>query len=121
MKNEAKSDWKPVEVIELGSANFTDWILSNKLSLIEFYSPSCGHCKRLARDYELAAKALSKESINLAKVDTTVETDLSTTYNITALPGLLVFRYDHYYEYKGDRRSAGETFIFQNRSFSKLI
>ena len=41
MKKRAAKDWKPppVAVVDLGKDNFTDFINSNDLSLVEFYAP----------------------------------------------------------------------------------
>ena len=61
MKDEAKPDWKPPEehVIDLTAADFVEFVSSEELTLVEFYAPWCGHCKKLAPDYAWAAKELN--------------------------------------------------------------
>jgi protein disulfide-isomerase A4 len=90
--------------------NFTDWVHKQELSLVEFYAPNCGHCKRLAPNYEKAANILSEQSepIPLAKVDASQEPELSSKYSIHGVvPTLFVFRKGRYYEYKGSREAQG--------------
>jgi len=53
--------------------------------LVEFYAPWCGHCKKLAPEYEKAAKTLrsgDNKNVALAKVDTTAETELGSRFEI---------------------------------------
>ncbi len=110
-KNEATNNWKPPvsKVTVLSLTNFTDWVHKQELSLVEFYSPNCGHCKRLAPNYEKAANILSELSdpIPLAKVDASQEPELSSKYSITGYPTMFVFRKGRFYEYKGGRETNG--------------
>ena len=53
-----------------------------------------GHCKRLAPEYEAAAKALSKAPtpVHFAKVDTPTERALASEYGIRGFPTLIFFK-----------------------------
>ena len=91
MIDRAKPDWKPPPeaVVTLTSDNFAEIVDDQELLLVEFYAPWCGHCKKLAPEFEKAAKQLAQmeKKIMLAKVDATVETDLAERWvKITRTP-----------------------------------
>lgn len=71
----------------------------------------CGHCKRLAPEYESAATELSLASppVALAKVDATVETSLANRFGINGYPTLKVFHQGTPYDYEGPRTAQGQT------------
>lgn len=68
----------------LTDANFDEELAKNELLLVEFYAPWCGHCKKLAPEYEGAAEILAKNDppISLGKVDATVEKTLAERFGI---------------------------------------
>jgi len=83
----------PSDVEILTTDNFTRFIFNEELTLVEFYAPWCGYCKRLEPKFEKAATILKKETtIRLAKVDATVETMLAETHNLTGYPSLFIYR-----------------------------
>lgn len=69
----------------------------------------CGHCKKLAPEYEKAAKELSRRSppIPLAKVDATAETDLAKKFDVSSYPTLKIFRKGKPFDYNGPREKYG--------------
>ncbi|XP_023535802.1 protein disulfide-isomerase-like [Cucurbita pepo subsp. pepo] len=66
----ATSD-NPEFVVELDRSNFTNFVSKLDFLIVSFYTPRCGHCKRLAPEYEKAANILSKHDppLTLAKVN----------------------------------------------------
>lgn len=89
------------------------------------YSNRCGHCKRLAPEYEKAAKELNKRTppIPLAKVDATAESDLATRFGVTGYPTLKIFRKGKAYDYNGPRENFGRLFTLHyiNTMFLKIF
>ena len=80
-------------VLTLTDSTIEAAIKENPHILIEFYAPWCGHCKRLAPEYEKAADLLkqSGSSAVVAKVDATIEKAAASTYSIRGYPTLLYF------------------------------
>uniref|UniRef100_UPI00358F7B72 protein disulfide-isomerase A3 n=1 Tax=Myxine glutinosa TaxID=7769 RepID=UPI00358F7B72 len=79
------------DVLELTDADFANRIIEHDMALVEFFAPWCGHCKRLAPDYEKAATKL-KDIVPLIKVDCTVNTETCKKYGVSGYPTLKIFR-----------------------------
>ncbi|KAK6132354.1 hypothetical protein DH2020_033914 [Rehmannia glutinosa] len=100
-------------VVTLDHSNFTDFVAKHKFVVVEFYAPWCGHCKKLAPEYEKAASILSTidPSVVLAKVDANEEQNkvLSSEFEIRGFPTLKILRYGGsvVQEYKGPRDADG--------------
>jgi len=97
------------DVLDLTSANFDEVISQNSLILVEFFAPWCGHCKKLAPEYEIAATELKKDGISIAKVDADTEENrpLAARFEIRGFPTLKVFRNGVPTDYQGERTSRG--------------
>jgi len=80
-------------VADLTSSNFDSVVVnSDNDVMVEFYAPWCGHCKRLAPDYEKVATAFAGDkSIVVAKVDCDANPSLATKYGVTGFPTLKWF------------------------------
>ena len=57
MDNVASGTWKPPKnrVVTLTTDSFDSFVKGEKITLVEFYAPWCGHCKKLAPAFTKAA------------------------------------------------------------------
>ena len=78
------------DVVTLTKSNFDDIIAKEKLVMVKFFAPWCGHCQAMADDFKKAATELKGKAV-LADVDATVEEDLAKKFNIEGFPTLKVF------------------------------
>jgi len=80
------SNDEPVKVAV--GKNFDDVVINNgKDTLIEFYAPWCGHCKKLAPAYDELAKKLADEDVAIVKMDATAN-DVPSPYDVKGFPTL---------------------------------
>ncbi|XP_072304480.1 protein disulfide-isomerase A3-like [Eucyclogobius newberryi] len=79
------------DVLELTNADFDYLATEHETMLVMFYAPWCGHCKKLSPDFEKAATKL-KGTVQLSKVDCTVNTEVCERFGVTGYPTLKIFR-----------------------------
>ncbi|XP_053128432.1 protein disulfide-isomerase A3 [Hemicordylus capensis] len=79
------------DVLELTDDDFDSGLADRPVALVEFYAPWCGHCKRLAPEYESAATRL-KGIVPLVKVDCTANSNTCNKYGVSGYPTLKIFR-----------------------------
>ncbi|KAM9339739.1 protein disulfide isomerase family A, member 8 [Symphorus nematophorus] len=80
------------DVLELGDADFDYLASEHETMLVKFYTPWCGHCKKLSPEFDKAATRL-KGVVRLAKVDCTAHTETCSRFGVSGYPTLKIFRY----------------------------
>ena len=94
-----------------GKAEWDAALAAHPFLVAEFYAPWCGHCKKLAPEYESAAQALKEDPIKLAKIDATEEANkaLASEMGVSGYPTLKIVRNGGavVQDYNGPRESAG--------------
>ena len=79
-------------VKDLTPSNFDATVFDGTPSLVEFFAPWCGHCKRLAPTYEeLGDSYATSKTVNIAKVDGDAHKELSTKYGVSGFPTIKWF------------------------------
>ncbi len=106
-------------VLDLIPANFDDLVLkSGKPTLVEFFAPWCGHCKKLAPVYEELGEAFAgSKNIQIAKVDADAEKALGKRFGVQGFPTLKWFdgKSEEPTEYNGGRDlDSLSSFITEN-------
>lgn len=71
--------------------------------LVEFYAPWCGHCQRLAPEYEKAARALK----GIAKIAAINADSERVNVQIQGFPTIKFFVDGKMQEYNGERTTKG--------------
>jgi protein disulfide-isomerase A6 len=83
----------PSQVVELNDENFDKVVLDSKKHVfVEFFAPWCGHCKKLAPEWEKLGQVFAnEEDVIIAKYDADAHKDKAQKYGITGFPTLKWF------------------------------
>ncbi|KAH8373668.1 hypothetical protein KR200_005874 [Drosophila serrata] len=99
------------DVLQLGDNDFTSILKQHETTLVMFYAPWCGFCRRLEPEYSKAAGMVKRDDppIKLAKIDCTeAGKEICNKYAIISYPTLKIFRQDdEVKDYKGPRKANG--------------
>lgn len=97
------------DVLVLTGENFEKSIDENPRIAVEFYAPWCGHCKKLAPEWEKAATILKNDETPfiLAKIDATAHEDIATEYGVQGFPTIKIFVDGEPSEFNGPREAEG--------------
>lgn len=76
---------------ELNVNNFDEEIKKDKPVVVEFYTPTCSHCKKLAGALDKLAKE-KEEEVFFGKCNIEQEALLQSRFDITVVPTLLFIK-----------------------------
>lgn len=80
---------KPVEMT--GSQLLRAMEKTDQTLVVDFWAPWCGPCKMFAPTYTQAATQL-EPNVKLIKINTEVEQQIATQFNIRSIPTLAIFK-----------------------------
>ncbi|XP_054751410.2 protein disulfide-isomerase A5-like [Lytechinus pictus] len=82
------------EVDHLTDNNFKTFTKKKKHTLVMFYAPWCGHCKRAKPEFMAAAENFKEENkVSFAAIDCTEHKDSCTAYDVSGYPTIKYFSY----------------------------
>lgn len=96
------------DVTELTKENFQKTVVeSDKIWMVEFYAPWCGHCKNLVPDWKKLASGM-KGIAGIGAVDMTAHSEVGEPYDVTGFPTIKMFGADKSKptDYQGDRSAT---------------
>ncbi|CAM8973702.1 unnamed protein product [Rhodiola kirilowii] len=80
------------DVVVLTEENFNKEVGQDRGALVEFYAPWCGHCKKLAPEFEKLGTSFKKaKSILIGKVDCDENKPICGTYGVSGYPTIKWF------------------------------
>jgi len=80
------------KVVDLTPENFDSVIDGSKHAFVEFYAPWCGHCKKLAPEFDIVGESFAKQdNVVIAKVDADQHRSLGSRFDVSGFPTLKFF------------------------------
>ena len=97
-------------VVTLTDGNFDKTVLGDaSFWMVEFFAPWCGHCKKLAPEWERASRDLAPRGVKLGAVDCTANEALCARFSVQGYPTIIAFGADKGtpVPYEGARTAEG--------------
>lgn len=81
-----------MDILKISSGSFKEEVIkSDKPVLIDFYADWCGPCKAMSSVIKEVAIEIS-ENVKVLKVNVDEESELSSQYEISTIPTLILFK-----------------------------
>ncbi len=106
------------DVIEITDSTFMSYVNGSKMVMLKLFAPWCGHCKKLAPEYERAAKIAKTQNRPYAfgQIDCTVHKVASEYFKIRGYPTLKIVQNGKIDEYSGERTTEDIIKFMDDRS-----
>ena len=82
---------------------------ANKVSMIIFYAPWCGHCRNMVIDVKDLANALKDEGFIIGTVNCDSNSDIKNVYPVESFPTIFFIKDNQATEYKGPQINVSWT------------
>ena len=80
------------DIIEINDANFSDNVTNSKgLTVVDFYAPWCGPCRKLADIVAQVADEFTGR-IKVFKLNTDENLETAKLHSVSSLPTILIFK-----------------------------
>lgn len=76
---------------ELTTIDFDNTVSENQAVVVEFYTPTCAHCKKLVGAIEKLSEEIGDKAV-FGKVNIEAESFLQSRFDITVVPTLIFFK-----------------------------
>jgi thioredoxin domain-containing protein 5 len=101
-------------VVKLTDATF-DEKTKTGIWVVKFFAPWCGHCKKLAPEWETYA-ILANHIYNVAEVDCTIEKELANRFSIRGYPTIKMFEDGKFIADVNTQRTCRDFIMFIERT-----
>jgi len=78
--------------VALTAENFNQHVEKNGVLVIDWWAPWCGPCRAFGPIYEKASENAKYGDVTFGKINTEDQPELAGTFQIQAIPTLMVFR-----------------------------
>jgi len=117
VSDEQEATVEEIAVVQLTGNNFQHGIQKG-VTIVKFFAPWCGHCKRMASTWdELAGKFAGKAGAKIAKVDCTLEEnkELCNEQGVDGFPTVFLYKDGEKVEEYNGSRSLDDLFEFVSK------
>ena len=113
-----RDEW-PGGLVILGTKDFDDFIDKYPVTLVDFYSPTCGPCIAMSRTIRLVSRQY-KYKAAFGKVNIAENRELAKQYKIMSIPYIVIFNYGKKVYTLMGKKSEKELIEALDRVLSKL-
>ncbi|KAL1529748.1 hypothetical protein AB1Y20_000684 [Prymnesium parvum] len=103
--SDTPSEYSDSDVLVLDAAGLQEMRGSDTPTLVTFYAPWCGHCRKMVPDFKKAAAKLKEVGIATAAVNCDQEKGVAQTLGIKGFPAIRFFYKGQMVEYAGPREA----------------
>ncbi|MHB8586812.1 MAG: thioredoxin [Thermoplasmatota archaeon] len=77
--------------VEVNDSNFSEFVRTNSVAVVDFWAPWCGPCLRIAPIVEQLSNELEPK-VTFGKLNTDENLDTSRKFGVMSIPTLIIFK-----------------------------